>query len=69
MGTEEYLLQKANKEGIETGLELGIEQGIEKSKLAFVKSLLADTDFDVEKIASLANVTIEFVQRIKTSAV
>jgi len=37
MGLEEFLLQRAKKEGIE-----------EKS-IAFIKSLLASTDFDDEK--------------------
>lgn len=61
MGTEEYLLQKAEKKGKEEGIQLGEE----KSKLAFVKSLLSNTDFDEEKIASLTSVSIAFVKEIK----
>jgi len=54
MGTEEYLLQKAEKKGIEKGIQTGREEGIqvgeERKNLAFVKSLLSDTDFDDEKL-------------------
>lgn len=53
MGTEEYLLQKAEK------------KGREESKKVFVKSLLSDTDFDDEKIASLADVSVTLVKEIK----
>jgi hypothetical protein len=67
MGTEEYLLQKAKKEGIEEGFEKGIEKGAEEKSIAFVKSLLANTDFNDEKIAAVAYVTVDFVKKIKAS--
>jgi len=73
MGTEEYLLQKAEKKGEEKGIEKGMEKGIqvgmlageEKSKIAFVKTLLTSTDFDDEKIASFANASLALVKEIK----
>jgi hypothetical protein len=80
MGTEEYLLQKAKKEGYDAGFKIGFEIGIEKSiekgfnesagekTIAFVKSLLANTDFDDEKVAAIASVTIDFVKKIKSSS-
>lgn len=71
MGIEEFLLQRAEKQGIEKGREKGREEGIEKGReeksVAFVKSLLANTDFDDEKIAALADVTVAFVKEIKAA--
>lgn len=55
MGIEEFVVQRAEKKGFEA------------AKVAFVKSLLTDTDFTDEKIASLADVTIAFVQQVKAS--
>jgi hypothetical protein len=39
----------------------GLEQGQEKA----VKGLLANTEFSVEKIASLVDVPISFVERVR----
>lgn len=43
----------------------GIEKGIEKEKTENVQRLLLETDFQIEKIASLARVSVAFVKRIK----
>jgi predicted transposase/invertase (TIGR01784 family) len=61
MGIEELLLDRAEKRGIEKGREAGKEE----SAYLFVKKLLRDTDFDDEKIASLASVDVPFVQQIR----
>lgn len=53
MGTTEYLLDKAERKGIES-----------KSH-EFVKSLIQDTDFDDAKIASLAVVPESFVKKVR----
>lgn len=53
MGIEEFLLDQAEKKG-ET-----------KKDIAFTKSLLTSTDFDIAKIAQLVGVNEEFVLRIK----
>ena len=63
MGTEEYLLQKAKKEGLKEGLE----KGAREKSIAFVKSLLASTDFNDEKIAAVADVPVAFVEQVKES--
>ena len=47
--------------------EEGIEEGLEKGSQLFVENLLKGSEFPVEKIASLANVTIDFVNKIKSS--
>lgn len=57
MGIEEFLLDRAEKKGIERGKENG--------RIEFVKSLLRETSFDTDKIASLVGVSAEFVERIK----
>ena len=59
MNTDEYLKM--------VGKEEGILEGQEKAAEAFVKNLLEGSDFVVEKIASLANVTVEFVNKIKNN--
>jgi hypothetical protein len=59
MGIEEFLLQRAEKQGIKKGLE--------EAKTIFVKSLLESTDFDDAKIASIADVTVSFVKEIRSA--
>ena len=54
MGIEEFLLDRAEK------------KGIEKSKMDFIKSLLTGTEFSNTKIASLVGVSVEMVEKIKT---
>ena len=53
MGIEEYLLDRARK------------KGVSDKEIAFTKSLLTSTDFNVEKIAQLVGVTEDFVLKIK----
>ena len=72
MNIDDYVKMIAKEEGLEEGLEKGLEkgriEGEEKSKRVFVMNLLSNTDFTVEKIASLANVTVEFVNQIKNES-
>lgn len=49
------------------GIEKGIEIGTTKQKFNFVQNLLPNTDFSTDKIASLANVTLAFVEEVKTA--
>ncbi|MBS1661504.1 MAG: hypothetical protein JST68_10690 [Bacteroidetes bacterium] len=37
----------------------------ERMQISFVKKLLVNTDFSVEKIADLADVTVEFVEEVR----
>ena len=41
-------------------------EGREEATVSFVQNLLKQSDFAVEKIASLANVSVEFVNKIKS---
>jgi hypothetical protein len=52
--------------GKEIGKEVGIEVGKEQAAAAFVENLLKGSDFTAEKIASLASVSVEFVNEIKS---
>ncbi len=73
MGIDEYLKQEGKKEGLaegikkgmKEGMEKGIEKGQENSRRLFVENLLKNSNFSVAKIASLANVTVEFVNKVK----
>ena len=47
------------------GLDKGFDKGFDKGKETFITNLLAQTDFGLEKIASLANTTVEFVKQVK----
>jgi predicted transposase/invertase (TIGR01784 family) len=47
------------------GEKKGMEKGIEKGKKTVVKNLLLSTNFTIAKIASLTNVTEDFVKKVK----
>jgi len=53
MGIDEYVRQEAKQEERENSSRL------------FVENLLKGSDFSIEKIASLANVTVSFVKKVK----
>jgi flagellar biosynthesis/type III secretory pathway protein FliH len=56
---------EALEKGIEVGLQKGREEGLQESCEIFVKNLLANTEFSPEKIASLANASLDLVNKIK----
>ena len=62
---EDVLFLKGIEKGIEEGIEKGIESTSEKKNRQFVISLLNGTDFSMEKIANLASVSVDFVEKIK----
>jgi hypothetical protein len=47
------------------GAEKGIEKGIEKKNWLFVRNLLLTTDFSNERIALLADVTVDYVLKAR----
>jgi len=65
----DYLFKQSDKIDIMNMTEYikmeGREEGKQAATIAFVENLLRDSDFSDEKIASLANVTVEFVYEIK----
>lgn len=60
MGTREYLLDKAKREGLELG--------VESKTYEFVNNLLKQTDFDGRRISVLAGVSIDFVRKVRESS-
>ncbi len=59
MGIEEFVLQRAKNEGIEIG--------ISQKNLDFVKTLLNETNFSIQKIATMVGVPVSFVEEVKAS--
>ena len=57
MGIDEYVKQ--------LGMEEGWAEGEEKKSRLFVENMLSSTDFLIEKIASLAAVSADFVNKVK----
>ncbi len=53
--------------GEKRGIEKGRKEEREEKEVLFVKNLLAQTEFNDEKIAQVAGVTVAFVQRVKSS--
>jgi len=64
MGIEQFLLERAKKEG----LEEGFEQGLKEKNHAFVQTLLRETNFTVEEIARLVGVSVSFVKKVKKAS-
>lgn len=63
MGIEEFLLDRAKREGVQQGLEQGIEQG----KRLFVNRLLQKTNFSDEQIADMADVPVALVRQLRNA--
>ena len=61
----DYLFRQTDKTSVMNTVEYLKMEGKEEAAKAFVENLLKGSDFTAEKIASLANVTVEFVNKIK----
>ena len=61
MSVDEFL----NQVGKEEGLAEGRKEGEENRNRLWMETLLKDGSLSVDKIASLANVTVEFVVNLK----
>jgi hypothetical protein len=59
------LYLRGTEKGLEKGLEKGREEEREKKNAAFVRSLLMNSDFTDDKIALMADVGLDYVQKIK----
>lgn len=58
-------LEEAREVGREEGLKTGRKEGRDEERRLFVENLLKDSDFAPEKIASVANVSLEYVNEVK----
>jgi predicted transposase YdaD len=63
---EEKGVTKGIVKGIEQGIEQGREEESKKKEHAFVTNLILVTDFSDEKIALLAGVSAEYVQKVRS---
>ena len=61
MGIEEYILARAENKGIKKGLTKGRQEGVNLMIIA----LLKETDFTNERIAIMAGVSVEHVQKLR----
>ena len=59
-------IERGIKTGIEQGIEKGIERGIEKEKVTVIKKALLKKKLNIEEIADLADVSIDFVLSIQS---
>jgi flagellar biosynthesis/type III secretory pathway protein FliH len=66
MGIDEYMQMVGKEEGIEEGIVIGLEKGRAEERQTLVENLLSQTEFSDEKVANLANVTVDIVTRIRT---
>jgi predicted transposase YdaD len=57
--------EDAFEEGMNKGLQEGLQKGVQKSQERSVRNLLSDTEFSIDKIASLVEVPVAFVEKIK----
>ena len=64
MGIEQFLLQRAKKEGIGEGIEKGIEQGIDIQLKEVIKNARVDNNLSIELIANIVKLTPERVRQI-----
>ena len=70
MGILEQLIEIKSQEAMEKGRAEALEEGNQKVKATqeqAVKAFLANTEFSVEKIASLVDVPVSFVEQVKKS--
>lgn len=69
MSIDEYVKQVGKEEGLAEGMKKGKEEGMkegeENRNRLWMETLLKDGSLSVDKIASLANVTVEFVVELK----
>ena len=63
----ERALEQGLEQGLERGREEGREEGAREAQQKSIKSLLDNTEFSAEKIASLIGVPVSFVERVKES--
>lgn len=65
MGIVEFVLARAEKQGLQQGLEQGLEQGLNRKAAEVVRNAIEKMGFDDTQAAMLAGVTIEFVQQVR----
>ena len=68
MGIIEQVAEIRAEEALEKGREEGREEGRTEEKTEVIKRLLSDKEFSIARIASIAGVSVAFVEKVKKSA-
>lgn len=67
MGLEEFVLDRAKRQGLYEGRKEGMEIARAEKERAVVINLLQKTSLDILQIADIAGVSVAFVEEIKAS--
>lgn len=62
MGTREYLLDKAKKEGLEKGIQTGLQTGMEKGKIQGKIEMLKELGYSIVEVCKKLSLTEEQVK-------
>jgi hypothetical protein len=65
MGIIEAVAEIRAGEALKKGLRRGRAQGLTMAKTQVVRRLLAEKGFTVKKISAIADVSVEFVEKVK----
>ena len=60
-------LKAGMEKGLKEGMEKGIEEGSEKKAYEVVKNLISELNLSDDAIVRIANVNLEFVQKLRNS--
>ena len=60
-------MEKGLKDGLKKGRHDGIEEGSEKKAYEVVKNLISELNLSDDAIVRIANVNLEFVQKLRNS--
>ena len=66
MNTLEIFEKKGRDKSLELGIEKGVEIGREKARIEIVSNLIKISTLTDKQIASVTDVTIDFVAKIRT---
>jgi hypothetical protein len=61
----EQVAEMRHEEGVQEGLEKGLQKGAQKNARVVVENLLRKYDMSQNEIASVANVSLSFVKKVK----
>jgi DNA-directed RNA polymerase sigma subunit (sigma70/sigma32) len=64
MGIEQFLLQRAEDQGVKKGIEKGIEKGVDLKTRNVIRNARMDENISIETIARIVGLTPERVRQI-----
>lgn len=60
-------IEKGIKRGRKEGIQKGLEKGLEKGRIGEVRNLIVKLGFTNEQVAEIAEVSTDFVQKVRSS--